>query len=113
MIKHIDSYTRIALKDTVHIFTGVLLYSFTGVLFHGQGAETCFFGELWTFSRFRRKIDEVHLSQKLMGHMNLHTAWIQELASEILLKLQEHLIAEHGATKVNVIRVAKKARIRH
>ena len=73
MIKHIDSYTRIALKDTVHIFTGVLLYSFTGVLFHGQGAETCFFGELWTFSRFRRKIDEVHLSQKLMGHMNLHT----------------------------------------
>ena len=73
MIKHIDSYTRIALKDTVHIFTGVLLYSFTGVLFHGQGAETCFFGELWTFSRFRRKIDEVHLSQKLMGHTDLHT----------------------------------------
>ena len=79
MIKHIDSYTRIALKDTVHIFTGVLLYSFTGVLFHGQGAETCFFGELWTFSRFRRKIDEVHLSQKLMGHMNLHTVTIQGL----------------------------------
>ena len=75
MIKHIDSYTRIALKDTVHIFTGVLLYSFTGVLFHGQGAETCFFGELWTFSRFRRKIDEVHSSQKLMEHMNLHTAF--------------------------------------
>ena len=78
MIKHIDSYTRIALKDTVHIFTGVLLYSFIGVLFHGQGAETCFFGELWTFSRFRRKIDEVHLSQKLMGHMNLHTEFRDE-----------------------------------